>query len=457
MNLEYIVFWIILIPFLVINFFLIFNDIKHKKIKNRYLLYLLYLIPYRYIFLIYFWHFSFWSDYLSFIFQVFLTFVISFSLYYYWLWSAGDAKYLLVLSLYFPHIWVIPLIWNISLITIWYLLVYFIWFYAIHLLFFRDKTKSLIKHVYIDNRDRFLNYIWYWNENNTKISVALKLWNWLFTFLLFFVIVRLLRLYIFDIYFAWESSQHLYDIVEQYSSYIFIWLIIGFIWLIYAIRYTYLKLVQNFSKRFNIYQWKIHLIAKLILSFLLFSFILWEYFINPDDIKQKLYIIFTLYIIIYFIVISLWYTYKITFQLWEQISINYKELKIWDILDKNYLIKTYLISSGFWNSIKSKSKFNKNFEEKLNNISNIDYFKSIKNPLNKEDINKVNDIVLTRNKFYKKQDEQSYFHEIYNIKILKTFAFAIYIFLWFLFTYFYADQVFTYLLINGADFFYKHI
>lgn len=456
MNLEYIVFFMLLIPFIIINVFLIYSDIKIKKIKNKYLLYLLYLIPYWYIFLIYFWHYSFTTEYLSFTIQLFLTFIISFSLYNYWLWSAWDAKYLLVLSLYFPHIWIIPLIWNISLITILYLFLYYIWFYLINILFFRDKTKSLIKHVYIDNRDKFLWYIWYWEENNTKLTIAIKLWNWLFTFLLFFVIIRLLRIYIFDIYIAGFSSQHLYDFVEQYSSYIFFGFIILFIWMIYSINYLYWKSVQIISKKFKLSQWKVHLIVKTILSIILFAFIIWEYLINSEDILKKLYLIFTLYLILYLIVIILWYSYKITFQLWEQLSINYKELKHWDIIDKNYLMKTYLVSKDFWNSIRKKSDFDNNFKKDIDNLSTLNYFNLIKNPVSDDDVKKIQNIIIKRNLFYKKQKNQENFHEIYSLKILKTFAFAWYIFLWFVFTYFYAEQVFTYIITFSAEYFYKH-
>jgi hypothetical protein len=83
-----------------------------------------------------------------------------------------------------------------------------------------------------------------------------------------------------------------------------------------------------------------------------------------------------------------------------------------------------LVSKDFWTSIKKKSNFNENFEKKIDSLSDVNYFKEIRNPLNKEDVHKIHDIVVTRNKFYKKQNEQDHFHEIYNIKTLKTFAFA---------------------------------
>jgi len=116
---QYILLFLLSIPFLYINYKIIISDIKYKKIPNKYLLYLLYLLPLYYSYLIYF-NSSF--GILLFIIQIILALIISFILYSIWIWSAWDAKYLLVLALFIPDIWIVPLIWNIAIITLIYLL-----------------------------------------------------------------------------------------------------------------------------------------------------------------------------------------------------------------------------------------------------------------------------------------------------------------------------------------------
>ena len=132
--------YILSIPFLYINYKIVVSDLKNKIIPNKYLGYLLLLIPFYYIYIF----FSFSEiNYLLFIWQIILTFIISFILYYFWIWAAWDAKYLLVLSLFIPYIWVIPFIWNIALITILYLFLYFIRFYLWKVLFNKVYRQSL--------------------------------------------------------------------------------------------------------------------------------------------------------------------------------------------------------------------------------------------------------------------------------------------------------------------------
>ena len=100
---------------LYLNYKIVLSDLKYKKIPNKFLGYLLLLIPFYYIYIF----FTFPDiNYLLFLWQIILTFIISFILFYFNIWAAWDAKYLLVLSLFIPYIWIVPFIWNIALITI---------------------------------------------------------------------------------------------------------------------------------------------------------------------------------------------------------------------------------------------------------------------------------------------------------------------------------------------------
>ena len=188
--------YIIAIPFLYINYKIIASDIKQKIIPNKYLINLLYLIPFYYI------YFLISSDaqinYLVFISQVILTLLISFILYSFWVWSAWDAKYLLVLSLFIPNIWVIPFIWNIALLTLVYLLVYFLYFYLWKCLFNLNYTKNLYKNIYIDLKEKFKNFLKHKNWWFYKKIIFINILKWIISFLAFFTIIRLSRIYLID-------------------------------------------------------------------------------------------------------------------------------------------------------------------------------------------------------------------------------------------------------------------
>ncbi len=118
-------FFLISFLFLFINYKILEFDIYFKKIPNKFLLYLLTLIP--------FYYFIMFSSYeiniINFIWLIWIAFVISFILFYFWIWSWWNAKYLLVLALFLPTTWIIVFIWNIAIITILYLILYFFRFY----------------------------------------------------------------------------------------------------------------------------------------------------------------------------------------------------------------------------------------------------------------------------------------------------------------------------------------
>lgn len=121
-------FIILAIVFFSINGMIIASDMKYKKIPNRELLFLLLLLPVFYAYVSVTRGFP--VEMTALLLQVFVSVLLSFLLYYYGVWSAGDAKYLLILSLYLPSTGIIPFAGNLALVTVAYLLGYYVYFYG---------------------------------------------------------------------------------------------------------------------------------------------------------------------------------------------------------------------------------------------------------------------------------------------------------------------------------------
>lgn len=417
--------YLLLVPFLYLNYRIILSDIKYQKIPNKLLGYLLVLVPFYYIYL---YSTSLQINILLFLWQTILTLLVSFILYYYWVWAAGDAKYLLVLALFIPHIWAIPFIGNIVLLTLLYLIIYFVYFYLWKCLLNWRYTKSLYANIYGDLRDRAGTFLKHWDGNFYKNVIFLKLLRWILLFLILFVSIRLARLYIFA--YIKESGYYLQliDYLKNYTSYILLALIWIFIGVIYGIRILISKLKEILKKE----SWiesntTLDFILIGILFIILISFIIYEYRINPSEIKIYLMRIFTLYIGLYIIFKVLRYSQKVTFQLAEQDFIDIKDLRVWDIVDKESLIQIF------------KSHVAKDIRVV---IKNIELVNNVKNTLDIDTVKKIKEAIKKIN-LYQKKNAGERFNELKKIKILKTFAFWWYIFIWYIITYFLWNNIFS--------------
>lgn len=449
---QYYLLSLITIPFLYLNFKIILTDLKIKKIPNKYLIYLIYIIPFYYIYCIFYIENI---NIIIFILQFILTLLISFILYYIWIWSAWDAKYLLTLSLFIPYIWIITFIGNIALLTIIYLLIYFIWFYFWRCLFNWNYTKSLYNKIYIDLKDKFINYI----KNNDwtivkKITIY-KIIKWFVLFLILFVSFRLIRIYIIHHIILNDWSDKLWWIWRYYinillenNSYyillitlILMWLIyIIYLWIIYWKNYLINRVNLNKNKKINPLIIDIILISILWLS--LISYILIEFLNNPEEITTNLKLIFTIYLMIYIMMRILKYSYHVTFQIWEQDYIDVDKLSTWDIIDKDYLIKLFWEQSILWycdNNTDSETR--KNREKLLLYPNPKKYFLELKWSISEEDKNIIKNVYKIVNEFHI-ENKTNNFQEIKSIKILKTFTFWIYIFIWFILTYLLNDNIY---------------
>ena len=431
---EYI-FYIIIITFIYFNYKIIFSSIKNKIVPNKYLLYLILLIPIWIFFLYLFpstiptYHLLEMSFNFKILFHFILTFIISLTLYSLWLWSAWDTKYLLILGLFIPYIGIITFIWNIALLTLVFILWYFVWFYFWKCIFNHTYGKSLILNIKNDLKNKWEIYKknkW-WND----IYIILK---WIIVFFLIFLSFRLIRFYTLNGIYSKYITQ--YSIIEnispEYYFYIIIWLISIIFLLIFLFRLLLWKLHLIINKHPKINKKKAWNLI-LIISFLwLLSFIIYEYFKNPIEISNLLYKIFTLYLFLYLAIKIIIYSYKITFWLNEVEYVNINKLKKWDIIDKKYII------TMFWDQAVLGDK---------------KYLYNIKNPLWSKEITYIKNLYKKVNKYHKKHNKL--YKENLDIKTLKIFSFSIYILVWFLLSFFLWNEIIRYIVVSIISIFNK--
>ncbi len=442
--------YLILAIFLYFNMRIIFFDIREKKIPNRYLLYILCLLPFYYVlFFVFGLNISgidVWYGIWGFWIQFFLAFMISFFLYYHWIWSAWDAKYLLVLSLFLPNIGIIPFIWNISIVTIIYLFLYFLYFYLIKNVFNSRYRKSLFWDMYKDLKERTILFFQDSQGVIYKREVIKKVLKWGIIFLIIFVSLRLFRLYLYSFIFSEGSDETTWRIwfvvkyLKEYNVYIILMGVIIFLWGFYLFRrwigFVRKYITNRFRKfldvRYGINPELTDTIFLSILALCLIAFIFFEYFDNPYKISRYLRLIFTTYMFFLVLFRFLMYSYRIAFQVAEQDFIKIKDLKERTIVDKDYLIKLFGTQRVLGN------------EENKDGIlypSPKEYFKNMDNPIDKETAEILKDVYRIVNDYHREKNTPNFSRSEY-IKILKTFAFGTYIFLGFLLTFFYSDYLF---------------
>lgn len=442
---EYLIISIISIPFLYFNFKIIQKDIKEKIIPNKYLLYLIYLLPLLFIYWLFYYKID--INYLMLFYQFFFSILVSFLLYYFWIWWAWDAKYLLVLSLFILNIWIIPFIWNISLLLIIYLFFYFLYFYFWKCLLNFSYAKSLYKNIYTDIYDRFITFIKHSDWNIYKKTTFRIILNWTLIFLFVFISFRLTRLFIMsDIVKNKDSINYIWDYIVKYHIYFTLLIFLFF----YIIRKFIVKIFQKIKNLLEKVFWYKHDKTKIFFPMILFSllllFILYEYILNPYEIWKYLYKIFTFYIFLFLIIRILIYSYKQAFVIAETDIINLNELKKWEIIDKMYLINFFWTQECLW----------------LNNKDWIfypnpaKYFQSISNPVDQETIDSLINIYNIVDDYHIKNKTVNYTKND-KIKILKTFAFAPYILAWFITTIFFQDKIFKIISETFIDFIQNNI
>ncbi len=430
-------YWIIIFIFLIINGGILFSDVKNKIIPNKLLLLLLCLLPFLYGYFIFSGiTFNIWG----FIIQNIVAIITSFVLYYFGIWSAGDAKYLLVLSLFFPQIGIIPFIWNIAIVTIVYLLLYCVYFYGKTI--FSPKTAKRLFLAIRDEQSTYLKLFTH-SSDGKKLQnnrIILKIVKQILFFLVFFVTLRLSRMDIME--FLQNTMSGFFDIKKYGSYFVFgSWAILFVTIYMYRRIFSFLReMILKIVKKIFAKKWKkiqdfispdtFKIINICIVILLFWGVVLWDYSRNGIDVFHKIWLILTTYLAISLGMRAIFYGYKITFQFGEQDIIPIENLKTGDIIDKTYLI--WLLGT--------QKVLGYGAEKWLFAPDPMKYFEWIENPIDVETRNVLIQAFDITNRYHI-DNETPGFNRIKEIKILKTFAFWGYIFLGFLLTYFFQDQI----------------
>lgn len=310
----------LILIFLYLNIRIISSDIRLKKIPNRYLLYLLYLVPFWYIVLFIFSdYFLQWVIIWKVIFEICFTTIVAFLLFHFWKWWAWDAKYLLILGLFIPFVWIGLFGMSIALITILYMLLYFFYFWFGANMWQTNKRKSLYKNLWKIYKDK----IDISRKNSEKKDILIKALKAINIFFVFFISLRFIRIHIME--YIGENPEKLLQINIP-PIYIFL----GILGIILAI---------SIGIRFIVIYWKNKLEAKrpllsiLFINLLCITYLSYEYIRDTISFIENIILIFTLYLIIYCIVKLLLFSYKLVFVYQEEMLIDIKDLKAGMIID----------------------------------------------------------------------------------------------------------------------------
>ena len=230
----YLFWFFLIIVFLWINLRILFIDIYQKRIPNKLLGYLLGILPFWYLYLFAIGSLAWWNTFIFFI-QILTSLLISFLLYYFSVWSAGDAKYLLVLALFIPSIGIVPFIWNIVLLTMLYLWIYFVYFYLWKWIISQKHKKVLWNNLKNTIYEKY-RYFFRGNKESpyNKKEASFHILKHICIFLLIFVVIRLSRIYILRYVYSQTSEQQqsfVFDFIQKHHIYvIMIW-----IWVFYSL------------------------------------------------------------------------------------------------------------------------------------------------------------------------------------------------------------------------------
>gem|GEM_PF-3297875 len=162
------------------------------------------------------------------------------------------------MSLFIPHIGIVPFIGNIALLTLLYLIGYFIYFYFYKSIFIRSYRRSLWRDVGNDLKDKFTHFLHNPNGEIVKKTAIFKLFKWILIFLMIFVVIRLSRIYLLNSTLGGENGEgsryvFLQKILEDYHIYVIALFLLGFIGLIYLIRIAINKSKDIIMARYQKY------------------------------------------------------------------------------------------------------------------------------------------------------------------------------------------------------------
>ncbi len=394
MQLFLVLFWLL---FWVINYKIVSSDISKKTIPNILLILLWVLSAIGTITWVLPWY------NLVFIASFAIALIIGFTLYSLWFLSAGDIKYILVLSLFIPNISIITFMVNISLITFIYLLVFFCYLYFIVGFFYKkEKTpyaKLLRNNISWDIVTR--------KNKNTSVKYWFipKLLLIINIFLIIFICIRLLRLYIVENI----PSSYIQNITPE-QILIIIWILLGISVLL--MRKVWAHIWQKYETKSTL----INITGTLVLIVLLFSLLQYWYRTDYFWLIENLYTIMTVYIAIFLLIRWFIYLYKFSLIEMELLYIPPQDLKKWDIVSKDF-ITNFIIPILEHKGEKDKK-----------NIKNLEVVRTIRNNLTSQQVKTLQDI-------YKNEKIEG------GVWVLPTTAFSHFIFGWFLISILLGDYI----------------
>ncbi len=311
------VIWIIwLLWFCYINYKIVLSDMRYQKIPNKELLYLILISPLAWHTL----HLNWAWDAISFMYftlQFLSVAFFGFWLFHFRVWGAGDTKYILVLSLFIPHISFFWFILNTFLLTI-------LWIALGFWLFWCKKIWSIKSCTNYFSKENYMLLL-----QGKSISRAMfQLSTYVLYFLLFFSVIRFVRIYVIEYLWSVDISWSLLrsPIVIGGS----IWIIL-LIWLVlYVLRHPMYHTITNKYIRDG----KNRLIIRFASIALLSSFLYLEYRVLEDIFLQHIQKILTLYLCIYLLIRLLIAMYHSFCLQAESILIPIKKIKKWMVIEK---------------------------------------------------------------------------------------------------------------------------
>jgi Flp pilus assembly protein protease CpaA len=392
-----IVFWVFIwICFCYINYKILYSDIKWQIIPNRLLIYLIVLILWIYSYEIFYYSNSIiiWP-----LLYLMVTIIICFILFHLWIWSAWDAKYYITLSLFIPNLSSSIFLWNIAIVVFLFLFVSYLNFYINAWVRSLLWNRQLGNNITVDIKDRMKNY--FYTKSLKKISFSIII------FFIIFISIRTYKAYSVE-YFISHGIDY-----RILLSYIFLGLMIWVLW------YTLYK--KNKHKIPYLYE---VLLAGFIIVFL--CFFSYEFLQNREDLLSLVYKILTFYFIIFLCIRLLKYSINIyTWQDYYLTSIS--RLQENDILERTDFNKK--IIPIIWD------------KKRVFSFYNIPLHGNI--ILDKEMKWNLTSLLRSANKHNKKLYKWNSI--VKDLKCMKVFAFAPYIFIGFIITYMFQEKVLSYL------------
>lgn len=415
--------YILAIPFVWLNYKIIVSDFQKKIIPNKFLGYLLVLIPVYYIYSsIYLPE----IHYLGLVFQGFFSLCISFGLYYFNIWAAWDAKYMFTLSLFLLDFSIISFFGNMWLVVFIVLFIWFFYFYLQKMIGEKNYITSLGHEIKNDIRSRLKHY-------SQSGNIYLLLMRGIILFLLLFMSIRLLRIFLFDNAQEYWVLSHIF-----WSAYNLYFLVLFFLFFI-AILWWGKKLFE----KIHIWLSKISFLSPKIVSYsamgllicILFWYILSLYQQDSIHTQNLLFRIFTLYLGIYIVFQIVIYASKITFWHTQARFQDIKYLQAGNMIDRKNIADILGNQKVLWAHDNTKWPLYPDPKR---------YFLTLENPLDRKSVVQIKQYIQLVNDFYDKNPDPN-ITSIRWVQVLQTISFAHYIFIGFLLSYLYQDQIISWL------------